>query len=624
MKKIYARLNNVDVISFDIFDTLVNRIVDEPSDVFELVERFFNKKYQKKILNFRKNRIFAEELARKNAEFEEITLEEIYKHLPSDFSEKHKKILMDLEREIEIDVCVPNFEIHKIFDYAISLGKKVIITSDMYLEKEIIEKILIKCNYINYDEIFLSSEIKKTKRSGNLFKYILNKMNISANKCLHIGDNRKADFLQPLKLGIRVKLISNHSNLNNKLPLDDSVLAKFLKLSDKNNVYEYIGYNCIGPILYGFSSYLERELKKNGHTRLFFLSRDGKIMKEAFDIICPNVDSNYLYASRRAIIVPTLSKYSNTQDMLKNFKLRKFESIQSILKRLGIDMEEKEIINVLRRKNINLNPTEKVNSSLFINEEVYKRSLELFKNEIYINSIEEAKNYNRYLKDMGFNGNIAIVDIGWFGNMQKAIETLTVEKSIDVTGYYMGNRNENFNSKMKGYLFSDSKNIDIKEKIKLIVGLFELFFTTNHGSVLKIIYKNNIAVPLLDKFEYESNQEWEILELIQKSALQFVRDFHSFKISSVIDYSVKQATQPLFKIFLSPTLDNAERFGNLKFYDNGHHYIARHQQGSNLIKEIKDSPWRIGFMKRVLKIPLPYEKIEVYVRKRLISKEQKK
>ena len=66
---------NIDkhaVISFDVFDTLLIRKVAEPHDVFRLVEQNLNQ------VGFARERIEAEELARKLAQGREVTFEEIY------------------------------------------------------------------------------------------------------------------------------------------------------------------------------------------------------------------------------------------------------------------------------------------------------------------------------------------------------------------------------------------------------------------------------------------------------------------------------------------------------------------------------------------------------------------
>jgi signal transduction histidine kinase len=49
----------------------------------------------------------------------------------------------------------------------------------------------------------VSSEYGKTKRSGNLFRTVLEHEEVEAGKVLHIGDNLIADYLMPKKCGMK-------------------------------------------------------------------------------------------------------------------------------------------------------------------------------------------------------------------------------------------------------------------------------------------------------------------------------------------------------------------------------------------------------------------------------------
>ncbi|WP_367378405.1 hypothetical protein [Enterococcus gilvus] len=171
MKTVYKTIQQSEIVSFDIFDTLVKRMVPKPSDVFELISR-----YSDKSIDLKQIRIQAEKAARQVSHSEEITIEEIYDYFPPNFTSEEKMKLIEMERETEISICVPKKEVKEIYDYAVSEKKRIIITSDMYLDRKTVESILKKCGYKNYESLYLSSELKKTKRSGSLFKYILKKI----------------------------------------------------------------------------------------------------------------------------------------------------------------------------------------------------------------------------------------------------------------------------------------------------------------------------------------------------------------------------------------------------------------------------------------------------------------
>ncbi len=77
-KRLVAALMKYDVISFDVFDTLVFRAVEKPADVFRLLEGHWN------CMEFAQKRVQAERDARK--EKEEVTIDDIYRILAAETS----------------------------------------------------------------------------------------------------------------------------------------------------------------------------------------------------------------------------------------------------------------------------------------------------------------------------------------------------------------------------------------------------------------------------------------------------------------------------------------------------------------------------------------------------------
>ena len=98
--KIKNKILNYDVISFDIFDTVIKRDIKNPSDIFDLIEKKYN------IKDFKKIRILAEKNARINSKDEEISIDDIYKNM--DYSKEETKKIKAIEIQIEKDVCTRN------------------------------------------------------------------------------------------------------------------------------------------------------------------------------------------------------------------------------------------------------------------------------------------------------------------------------------------------------------------------------------------------------------------------------------------------------------------------------------------------------------------------------------
>ena len=132
-------INNATVISFDVFDTLIIRPgLKTPSDLFNLIHP--------EDPTFKSRRIEAERQARKLSPLEDIKLEEIYKELYEDLRERQEvQEAMALEISTELSVCRANPEALEFFNTvrkAGKAGKRVVITSDMYLDRPTIENIL--------------------------------------------------------------------------------------------------------------------------------------------------------------------------------------------------------------------------------------------------------------------------------------------------------------------------------------------------------------------------------------------------------------------------------------------------------------------------------------------------
>ena len=144
-------LKKYKYVSFDIFKTLVFRNVSNDVDIFKIVEIEYNKNYDDKILDFKNLRINAEINAREKSKDEEITLDEIYDNL----NIKNKEKIKELEINIEKSFIVRNKEMFDIYQNCLKNNIKIIITSDMYLDRKTIEYILLQNGYDNYEKFLI-------------------------------------------------------------------------------------------------------------------------------------------------------------------------------------------------------------------------------------------------------------------------------------------------------------------------------------------------------------------------------------------------------------------------------------------------------------------------------------
>lgn len=423
---IYEEIKKHEIISFDIFDTLLIRPYVKPTDLFLHIEKLY------KIKGFHKNRIEAEKLARgKYIDCEEVTLNQIYEEI----DDKYKQF-KEIEIELEERILTIHKENKKIYDYALRIGKKIIIVSDMYLPKNVIEKILIKNNYTNYYKLYLSSDLMLTKASGNLYKYVIDDLNAEPSSIMHIGDNEHADFNNAklhgidsvfvekiidafLENNIRAKklLNENKNNVAVSIMFGLSAFSTFNKnYNDKNkdnNYWHNFGFIYGGPAVFAYMNWLKKQVIKDNINEVLFVARDGYSLKKVFDIIKPeSVKTHYIYAPRIIYYLITLDF-----SMIKYFQLD--DAIKSVLEYYK-DKDE-----YLQKQTPKIISAIEGYKFILSNIEIYKKLAKL-----------EYQNYKEYIEKFNIDkNNIAVVDTcSLFKTSQKIISLFFGSKNI--AGYY--------------------------------------------------------------------------------------------------------------------------------------------------------------------------------------------
>ena len=115
-----------DVISFDIFDTLFFRIVNQPEDIFVIIEK------KLKIQDFVNIRINGQRLAslevNKKYQYPHANIDEIYEYISRN-NETCSGIdwnqIKLYEIQLELDCIIQNEEMYKLYKFAKDNGKRV-------------------------------------------------------------------------------------------------------------------------------------------------------------------------------------------------------------------------------------------------------------------------------------------------------------------------------------------------------------------------------------------------------------------------------------------------------------------------------------------------------------------
>lgn len=209
MASIQAELARYDVISFDVFDTLLLRTFRQPTDVFAWMEKRMG------IPGFARMRTEAEQLARqrsmKSRGTAEITIEEIYQVLLQDLclqdagnlglSIRTPEAWIQAEFAAERSCCRADPRMRALVKALLQQKKQVIAVSDMYLNGRQIRRLLLGCGYEGLHKVYASSDYRAGKSDGRLFPIVLREVGAD-RRMVHIGDNFYSDVYRQKALPV--------------------------------------------------------------------------------------------------------------------------------------------------------------------------------------------------------------------------------------------------------------------------------------------------------------------------------------------------------------------------------------------------------------------------------------
>ncbi|MCL2718131.1 MAG: hypothetical protein FWE14_05055 [Lachnospiraceae bacterium] len=634
--KIASKIGQYKYISFDIFDTLIKRNVSKPSDIFLLVEERYNcENPEDKIKGFLYTRRQTAKEIRDMNPNKEITINEIYDKIPLEKSQKAE--LKRLEIDIELKACQRNPEIYDLYQMCLSRNQKVILTSDMYLTQDIIEMILAKNGITNYHKLYLSSEISLKKSTGDLFDFLLKDLEISPKNLLHIGDNKRADLMKPFLRGIRVSYIPRRNIKTlyiTEKEIYDSTLEKGLVYSFINNQLNFyikkdrafrLGYEVLGPLVFGFCEFIHNYAKKEDINTLFFMARDAYIIKKAYEYMFPesSIRYEYTYITRASLRIYYLLNRNGIDDLHHTMSPHRKYSIEELI--MAIKLNPKDYETVCHKDGLCLNS--KISAKDIINyQELYKALQRDMKEQT-----ESVNDLIIYLKQCGFYKNVGIVDIGWYGTAQQMLNRFTETNELNTNtiglycGFIKGNKIKN-DINVHAYWYTCDE-IEWELNYKDIFSPLENLLLPAEGTTLG--YKNiKGMVTALTAEREQYPVKW--LSGLHEGALQFVKDYNSLKLTNIPMYS-DVSNNPFKNLVSKPKLCDAVIIGDFEFENNRtmkNRNIAKPRKRICyfifpwlFIKDLKYSYWKGGFLKRVFLLNLNYFTIYSFIK--MISKRDK-
>ncbi len=388
----------------------------------------------------------------------------------------------------------------------------------------------------------------------------------------------------------------------------------FINQQKYNENYPWkMGYQNFGLLLFGFCEWIHNQKKDRQIDKLFFLARDGYIIKQAYEILYPNDQNSYLYVSRRSLSLPPMKNAKSIDELLQFIILPPMFTIDIFLSVFNI-----EPISVQKELDMcKIQANEIFKRSTFRQDPKILKLTKVLYQKIMKKAEEQNHNFLSYLKQENFEGNIGIVDIGWHNSIQYAL--LNVVNDVKINGFYLGihRKAKKIQSPHKaiGYLYHYKNDLEQQYLTFSFVSLLETMFLSHEGTTIGYQKDHNKFYPILAPYEY--NEELASLQIVddfQKGAIQFIKDYKKSDLYKTVELNSKICSYNLLHFGNYPNKKNLKIFGNISFENYQIHNIINFNHNSfyyfthpkTMIQDFYTSGWRVAFLKKLFKIPLPY------------------
>ena len=517
-----TRINEHEVISFDIFDTLLVRKVLTAEDVFNLVsERALREGMR--LRNFREMRQNAQEtLGLTNPDIYEIY--DSFQQLTG-VSDPVRDRLIQLEFEVELEVLLTRKEMIEIYQYALQREKKVYLVSDMYFPRKMMEMLLKQFGITGYEGLLISCDCKKLKMQG-LFQELSARE--PGRAILHSGDHEVYDGVCPNESGIDSFLICTPWELaqrsswkrvflqkpdyiNDRSLLGLSISRMFnspFKLSSGTEAPEIkedydLAYILVAPIVTVFMDWFIGRVKDRGYDGVLFAARDGFLIQRLYE---KAIEILGWHDMPKGIYFQTSRKAAVTSDMANE------AVINMLIGMRGILPPETVLSQLFGLDKADIDPyPEGADWDLEIYNYVWRH-----REQIFQKSSDMRRNYFRYMGnlELKIGGKYVFYDFVSSGTCQKTLNKMV---PFELQGLYFGwNSEENMRDHSIHAMFERGNSFFIR-----YYKMLETFMTSDKPSLDGL---DKLGRPVLAQ-ELRTQREIERVAVIQQAVSDYFEDY---------------------------------------------------------------------------------------------------
>ena len=458
--------DGVRLHGFDVFDTLITRCWWRPEDVFlELGERLRGMGFVREApQDWAARRVAAEAALRRVPGTEEVDLQGIYAALAPDmgWTEAEARKAAQAELACEEDAVRPIAENVRRLARLQSEGAQVALLSDTYFDRASLLRLLDRAGVsVPPERVFASSALGAAKRTGRMFGAVSTALGVPPAAIAHTGDHPDSDFAVARAAGVRAELYTAgaptryeaamHAAAAAHPALLRSALAgcaRAARLSadvstPRDRALWTVGATVAGPLLCGFALWVLHQARLAGVSRLYFVARDGQIIKRVADMVCARlgwqIDRQYLLGSRQAWHLPAVERLDEAA-LVWLVKEGARDPLRDVLARA--ELAPSDISAALVRHGFG------DASALDVPAPAEPMTALLRDPEVEAKLLAAAAERRRaalgYLRQEGLlgPGRQAMVDLGWHGRLQQSLQKLLQigsegGRAPDLAGYYL-------------------------------------------------------------------------------------------------------------------------------------------------------------------------------------------
>ncbi|MCK7544045.1 hypothetical protein MLC59_07675 [Marinobacter bryozoorum] len=534
IKEKLTQYPNTELVTFDVFDTLLTSVLDHPEAVFLEVGRRSTRQTQISDMMtpeaFARARTLAEQRIRELTDpGKDVTLLQIYEELARCYSWLGDRVseLMSCELAVEREALLLIPGMGEFLDWVRREVGRVAFVSDMYIPTEVIAEQLTHYGLLKGDErLFVSGDCGCRKgTNGDLLRYALEDLGVSARHAVHVGKDWMVDVMSARKVGMgaihfptanltRYEKRLNHAHWESRgtssVYAGASRVARLESLASGQEVDQALLPVCSGvaaPLVVDYTLWVLRKAVDLGLTRLFFLAREGEVLfavaQELVEGLGLELELCYLHVSRRALNLALLRSVERGE---LEWALTGFENetVRTLLSRLNLtpeDMSEELVAAGFDGDSW----------SGLLSRPSFEKLLDLFCQGRVRALIEEQAKIRRqlvdeYLAQQGFlgEGEIGLVDTTGVGSQFRVLQGLRGQSDSRPLQCFLmvriWQRRLNYDGfpEIHGY-YCDQYAYRRGYSIPGLTSMLEIFCAAVHGSVVG--YRRGVAGQIEPEFE---------------------------------------------------------------------------------------------------------------------------